>query len=64
MSGVHLDGQGTSDFGLPLLDLRLSSVNLPVFIQARATAIHFVTLPAGVLLRYNVNFHVSHEVVT
>lgn len=42
----------------------LSSVNLAVLVQARATAVHFVTLPARILLGYNVNFHVSDEVVT
>lgn len=42
----------------------LSSVNLPVFVQARATAVHLVTLPACVLLCYNVHFHVSDKVVT
>jgi hypothetical protein len=41
----------------------LSSVNLPVFVQARATAVHLVTLPARILLCYNVHFHVSNEVV-
>lgn len=42
----------------------LSGVNLPVFVQAGAAAVHLVTLPARILLCYNVHFHVSNEVVT
>lgn len=49
---------------MALLSGCLSSVNLPVFVQARATAVHLVTLPARVLLCYDVHFHVSNEVVT
>lgn len=39
-------------------------MDLPVFVQARATAVHLVTLPARILLSYHVHFHVSDEVVT
>lgn len=42
----------------------LSRMNLPVFVQARAAAVHFVTLPACILLCYNMHFHVSNKVVT
>lgn len=52
------------DFSPSALFDYLSSVSLAVFIQARASAVHFVTLPARILLGYNVNFHVSNEVVT
>lgn len=68
-SSVPLRFQEFMEIAKGLLTLRallsgLSGVNLPVFVQARAAAVHLVTLPACILLCYNVHFHVSNEVVT
>lgn len=63
-SFVSLRFQVFMEMALRALLSGLSRMNLPVFVQARAAAVHFVTLPACILLCYNMHFHVSNEVVT